>query len=285
MAAPIVTGAVALALQRTPSLTVSQIISTIRASNRSDSKVASAGSLPNNTWGYGKLRLVTCNNPPGSLAMCLGPGEAGTLSGALSNTNVSLAVPANSFAEPMTISIAPQSTLRCGSINPAVSITASPSLQPRLPLQLSMSFTPGPGLGDYSTLGMARYDPESRTCVPLSSRVDTSNNRVSAQINHLSDFQLQQISPSGGLSGARVFPNPLNSSTQGYFTLDRLPANTRVRIFTLHGEEVFDEVSNASGLVIWKATNKNGRPVGSGIYLAVLEAIGDRHIMKLAVVR
>ena len=37
---------------------------------------------------------------------------------------------------------------------------------------------------------------------------------------------------------ARIFPNPFRPSTDSYVTIDRVPANSRVRIFTLRGELV-----------------------------------------------
>ncbi len=56
MAAPHVTGAVALMLQIDPDLTSGKAMAILQASSRSD---ASTGVVPNTTWGYGKLDVET----------------------------------------------------------------------------------------------------------------------------------------------------------------------------------------------------------------------------------
>ena len=94
-----------------------------------------------------------------------------------------------------------------------------------------------------------------------------------------------QLAPGAAASSARVFPNPLYTNTQGFFTFDNLPASARVRVFTLHGEEIFDASANASGIITWRPQNMVGRNVASGLYLAVIESGGEKKIMKLAVVR
>lgn len=176
--------------------------------------------------------------------------------------------------------------VNCGNIGAAFSITTLPAVQPRLPVEVGIQYVPGEtGLGAVTTLGMARFDPVSGACVPMESRVDTTNNIVYARLNHFSDFQLQQLVPGAAVATARVFPNPLYTHTQPFFTFDHIPANAKIRIFTIHGEEVFDQGANASGIVTWRAENKVGRPVASGLYLAVVESGGEKKILKLAVVR
>lgn len=62
MAAPHVTGAIALMLQKNPQLTVSQIKTILTQSARSDSYT---GAVPNNLWGWGKLDVLQAlNNVP-----------------------------------------------------------------------------------------------------------------------------------------------------------------------------------------------------------------------------
>lgn len=176
--------------------------------------------------------------------------------------------------------------VNCGNIGAAFSITNLPAVQPKLPVEVGIQYVPGEtGLGAVTTLGMARYDPVSGACVPMESRVDTTNNILYARLNHFSDFQLQQLVPGAAVATARVFPNPLYTHTQPFFTFDHIPAATKVRIFTIHGEEVFDQSANASGIITWRAENKVGRPVASGLYLAVVESGGEKKILKLAVVR
>ena len=61
MAAPLVAGAVALILQRYPSATPSQIYNAIQNNAITD---AFTGSVPNSTWGYGKLDILDAINDP-----------------------------------------------------------------------------------------------------------------------------------------------------------------------------------------------------------------------------
>lgn len=64
MAAPMVTGAVALMLQRRPTMTAEQIRNCLMSTARSD---ANTGTTPNNAWGSGKLDVqaaFACAAPP-----------------------------------------------------------------------------------------------------------------------------------------------------------------------------------------------------------------------------
>ncbi|MFA6029286.1 MAG: kelch repeat-containing protein [Elusimicrobiota bacterium] len=225
--------------------------------------------------------------PVGSLAI-LAPKNAMTvMSGNIgSGRKIFVRVPPNTFSEDVRLFISSYSVLNCGNINAAVVVTPIPYLQAKGPFELGISYNTGEAnLGSVATLGMVRYDETSRACVPLQSRVDDASRLVTAQLNHLSIYQLAQLSPSSTIETARVFPNPLYKNSQSYFTFDRLPAGSRVRVFTLHGEELFDRTANASGLLTWDAANKSGRPVASGLYLAVIEANGNRRTLKIAVVR
>ena len=65
MSAPHVSGAVALILEKSPTLTYSQVKSYILSNVKTD---GFTGAVPNNTWGYGKLDARTAFNAvPGSL--------------------------------------------------------------------------------------------------------------------------------------------------------------------------------------------------------------------------
>ena len=229
--------------------------------------------------------------PSGSLILLTGTSVYSSLSGTLLNgRRFTMSVFPGTFESSSRVFVTTASASdigsKCGSINGAVHISHSGGAQPKVPVEFGLEYNPSdPALGSVSTLGMVRYDPYSGTCVPLQARVDTLNKIVYARTNHFSFFQIQQLTPSATVNEARVFPNPLYTSRQGYFTFASLPGGTRVRVYTIHGEEVFSANANASGVLTWRAENLVGRPVASGLYLAVFEAGGNKKILKLAVIR
>ena len=58
MSTPVVTGAIALILQKNPTLLAEQIRAGLGATARSDANVTGAGAAPNNTFGRGKLDVA-----------------------------------------------------------------------------------------------------------------------------------------------------------------------------------------------------------------------------------
>ncbi|MBP9181465.1 MAG: S8 family peptidase, partial [Bacteroidia bacterium] len=62
MACPASVGAIALYLQKNPSATYQQVILSLQQNARTDNFTATSGSLPNNTWGYGKLDIFDMLN-------------------------------------------------------------------------------------------------------------------------------------------------------------------------------------------------------------------------------
>ncbi|TBR23957.1 hypothetical protein EPO15_05000 [bacterium] len=232
--------------------------------------------------------------PAGSLALLAPSTITSSLAGTLgSGRRFEIRIPAGTFEQDTRIFVTSRAVADlhatgtgCGAAVAGFSITDLPAVQPRLPLEVGLQYIPGEaGLGSLATVAIVRYDPASNSCVPMESRVDTAANVIYGRVNHFSDFQLQQLAAGTAVATARVFPNPLYTSAQGFFTFDHLPAASHVRVFTLHGEEVFDQGANASGIVTWRAQNKVGRPVASGLYLAVIESGGEKKILKLAVVR
>lgn len=83
-------------------------------------------------------------------------------------------------------------------------------------------------------------------------------------------------------------PNPFNPSTSISFAL---PARQAVdlRIVTARGHLVRTLLSEVrdSGRhdVVWDGRDDAGRPAGSGVYVAVIEAGGERDLLKLALVK
>ena len=175
-----------------------------------------------------------------------------------------------------------------GGTGVALSVSASPALQPSRPLYLTAGYLTSPdelGGASPSAVTLARFDPASGTCVPVPTSFNTAAHTFAAALNHFSLYQLVSVPLATAADTARIFPNPYRAATDGFVTIDRVPPASRVRVFTLRGERILDAVANGSGSVTWLADNTAGRPVASGLYLVVVESGGTKKILKLAVVR
>lgn len=236
------------------------------------------------------LSTVTFNGgaAAGSLAGLLLANSPSEIFGTLGNgRQIQILSPSGAFPTDVTMTISSfnvAGTLCPNGVNVAISITNSPALQPLKPIFLNMSFGAGEiGAIPLSRLVLFRYEPVSNTCVPLETYA--TNGSVRAQINHFSLFQLGQVTLATDAGTARVFPNPFRTSSDSYVTIDRVPPNSRVRIFTLRGELVSDVLVNSSGIATWAGTNGSGRSVASGLYLVLVEAGSTKKILKLSVLR
>ncbi|HVA67640.1 MAG TPA: kelch repeat-containing protein [Elusimicrobiota bacterium] len=228
--------------------------------------------------------------PTGTLGGILYPNESNVMQGLLPNgMNVTLNAPAGVVNSPVTIFISTMgfAVSPCpGSVNSTgLVVLTQPSFEPLAPYYLTISYSPASIPFSISQATLMRIDP-SGTCVPLASAVDTAQDVINATVNHFSEFVIAQQVPGGAANDAKIFPNPFYPSRgNGYVTFSNMPADARVRIFTLHGELVFDENANSSGVLIWPGTNRAGRRVASGVYLAAVEGSGTRHIFKVVVIR
>jgi hypothetical protein len=236
------------------------------------------------------LSTITFNGgaAAGSLAGQLLANSPSEIFGTLGNgREIQVLSPAGAFPSDVTMTISSfnvAGTLCPNGVNVAVSITNAPALQPLKPVFLNMTFGAGEiGAIPLNRLVLFRYEPVSGTCVPL--ETTASNGRVRAQINHFSLFQLGQVTLATDAGTARVFPNPFRPSSDSYLTIDRVPPNSRVRIFTLRGEQVGDVQVNSSGIATWAGTNGSGRAVASGLYLVMVESGSTKKILKVSLLR
>ncbi|MFI5362637.1 MAG: kelch repeat-containing protein [Elusimicrobiota bacterium] len=239
--------------------------------------------------------------PPGSLAGILTSVGATEFSGTLGgpserfvdvrspggafpvNTDVTLST--YSLSDPGH-SVCPGAIGGANGAGVAVSIIDNPELQPDLPIFLTMNFTPAEAASfpvPTSQLALARFDPASGTCVPLLTSFGAST--FLAQLNHFSVYELIAAPLWTSADSARIYPNPFHAATDGYVTFDEMPPSSRVRVFTLRGDKVFDQDADGAGHVTWTAVNASGRPVASGLYIVTVESGGTKKIMKLAVIR
>ena len=228
--------------------------------------------------------------PPGQIQGGLLFNSNSEIIGSLGNgRNISLRAPAHAFPSDVLVTISsftPNPTLCPGATNIAFSITDNPALQPIGSIYLSFDFsTPELGTIPASRAVLLRYDPGSGTCVPLETTVDTTNNWMTARINHFSLFQVGQVTLATSPESARIFPNPYYAARDGYVTIDNVPPGARVRILTLRGEPVLDTKANGNGILTWSGTNGGGRSVASGVYMVFVESGGANKLLKLAVIR
>ena len=90
-----------------------------------------------------------------------------------------------------------------------------------------------------------------------------------------------------GFGSVRAYPNPWKADQNGnaFVTIDGLPASavTRARIFTISGELV--RTLSGTQKVQWDLRNNSGENVASGIYIYLLDANGEQHSGKIAVIR
>jgi hypothetical protein len=100
-------------------------------------------------------------------------------------------------------------------------------------------------------------------------------------------ISLRSAQPSGNLDSAIVYPNPFRPPRgDTKVTFAHLPANTRIRIYTLAGEKVADlNADNATGLAAWDGNNGSGNHAASGVYLALVEGNDQEKMIKVAVER
>ena len=231
----------------------------------------------------------------GSLGIAIIHDQTTTLTGTIGTVGaprlLTVNIPANTFpldtfVTISTVDLSGPNSACGGGVNVGLSITPSPYIQPVRPFFVTFAYT-NAELGAIPTTQAAleRVDPAG-TCVPLNTTVDTANHLITAQMNHLSTFQLANVAPSTDPDSTVVFPNPfMPNQGNGFVTFKNMPAASRVRIFTLRGELVFDGTSNGSGLLTWGGTNLFGRNVASGVYLSTVEFGSKKKILKLVVLR
>jgi len=236
--------------------------------------------------------------PAGSIGGTSDPSKLVTISGTLpNNRQVTLAVPAGSFATATSIAISSSISNACsyqvGSpLRPVeVAIFSENSLQPQEPVTLTLSYDSDESAiisANKARLVIARYNPVSGQCLPLETVINenSSPRTITATLNHFSVFQLMLRPVSTTLSDVLVYPNPFYTNRgNGFVTIANLPASAKLRIYTLSGDKVWEGTAATTGIIIWRGVNKAGHLVASGVYLAVIDSSAGKKVLKLAVER
>jgi hypothetical protein len=138
---------------------------------------------------------------------------------------------------------------------------------------------------------LARYDTASSQWTLLPTTVDTTQNRITARINHFSLFAPFFVSAGGDLSNVNIFPVPWEPGTDNAnlnaaaLTISNLPASSSVKITALNGALVWSGVSGTNGVLTWDGKNRFSRPVGSGTYLILIENGGAKTVRRAVLLR
>lgn len=230
---------------------------------------------------------------PGDILYTLPSGQSAQIRGTVGaglDRPIQLDIIPGTFDQTVRIQISTRTAVggNCGVVDAAYHITLSPALQPRFPVRLGLGVALSPlqaGLTDSRRVTISRLDDATGACVPLATTISAAANMAFAETNHFSSFAVQQVNPGDSLSKVRIFPNPFFPRKQGQLTIDGMPGAARLRVFTLHGEEILDAEATGSGIVNWNGRNKLGQQVASGIYLIVVTSGGDKRVLKLVVVR
>ncbi len=228
--------------------------------------------------------------PSGSIGGTALPSELTTIHGWLPNTReVTLTVPAGSFAAETAIAISSSITSACGGYTVCgrtveVAIYSQDGLQPQVPVTLDIGYECT--IPDISKLVLARYNPVSGQCLPLETTINPSTRKITATLNHFSVFQLMVRNAATNLSDVQIYPNPFRPNRgQGFVTMTNMPAGAEVRVYSLSGNKVWEGTAGSTGIIIWRGTNKYGYLVASGVYLAVIDSSAGKKVFKLAVER
>ncbi|MGD9643101.1 MAG: kelch repeat-containing protein [Elusimicrobiales bacterium] len=236
--------------------------------------------------------------PSGSVGGTSSATEDVTITGTLpNNREVALFVPESSFPGSTAIAVSSSNLNPCGYLAGGlipieVAIYSENGAQPQVPVTLTIKFDQDPTLAKNDIINkasqvvMARYNPVSGQCLPLETTVNIGERTITATLNHFSLFQLMVRTAASNLANVSVYPNPFYANRgQGFVTIDRIPANAKVRIYTLSGDKVWEGTAGSTGVIIWKGVNKSGNLVASGIYLAVVDSSAGKKVLKLAVER
>jgi len=137
--------------------------------------------------------------------------------------------------------------------------------------------------------GQSLTDTTDQYEITVSNVVDIDENPIRASTQPL-EIPLDVLGTAvSDLTHVRVYPNPVrpNVADTGSVTFDRLPAGTRIRLFTAGGEllETLDVTDQDHNRKEWWLTSNNTADVSTGIYIYVLEFDTEKKIGKIAVIK
>ena len=77
--------------------------------------------------------------------------------------------------------------------------------------------------------------------------------------------------PADNYKNVRIYPNPYKPSKgHSWIKLDNLTVNTRIQIFNIAGDLVFESDNIDIGEYVWDTKNNYGDDIVSGVYLCLV---------------
>lgn len=111
------------------------------------------------------------------------------------------------------------------------------------------------------------------------------DDKIIAFTNHFTKFGVFQTLQGKSLMDVVVYPNPVYTSKNKYFNFVKLPADSKVEIYTITGELIWEGFEDGTGNLKWHLNNIAGKMVSSGVYLAVISKGSEKRIIKVAVIK
>jgi hypothetical protein len=222
--------------------------------------------------------------------------EGGRFSFAGSRGPLVLNVPANAFDQEVTLTIGPPALLAITQttdnsfvpLGVALEIKPNPALKPTKSILVTIPYNDSDVIGiRESGLILARYDATLGVWVPLSTRVDSIQNNLTASVDELGVFQIMYQTIGVSVSETIAYPNPMRPGRPGHeqMTFDQLPVGASLKIYTIRGGLVRELTEEGNGQAHWDGRNDNGETVASGVYFVRIVGDGGDKILKVAVQR
>ena len=123
--------------------------------------------------------------------------------------------------------------------------------------------------------------------------IDTVNNIIYAEVNHLSAFCIMKLVKALNLESTINYPNPFNLNIEQFTTIDTMSPrqNMRVSIFNLVGDIIREldavgiEVYPSQGKAEWDGKNENDEYVSAGIYYYIVKTDDGSQVKRLTVIK
>jgi hypothetical protein len=129
------------------------------------------------------------------------------------------------------------------------------------------------------------YDPETGAWSDVAASNDGAAQKITLTLRHFSLYAV--LAPAAtDLASLKIYPNPFTPSLghdEVHFA--NLPPGAALRIFSMAGEKVWEQVDDGQGAIDWDGLNQSGKPVASGIYLAIIDGAGATAKRKIAIER